>query len=182
MNTLRFSQSVMLFLSIAATAPAAADESANSLDGSPPPPVVVPAGTRVRFHLDDTLSSAKSKTGQHFSFTLLDPIEVVSQVLAPAGAHGDGTLILAGHAGKNGHEGDLTLRLDSVRSVDGNRLAFTDQRFQINGKNRKVAAGVLGFVPYVGLGARLIRGNESQVDPERPIVTVLKKPAVTAPA
>ena len=179
-RALRFSQPAMLLLSIAIGGVASADEAGNAPSTNPSPAIVVPAGAHVRFHLDAALSSAKSKTGQHFSFTLLDPIEVASNVLAAAGAPGDGTVMLAGHAGNSGHEGDLTLRLDSVRSVDGSRLAFADQRVQINGRNRKVAAGVLGFVPFAGIGARFIRGSEIQVAPDRPIETVLKKPATVA--
>jgi hypothetical protein len=168
--------------SIAAAVPASAGEAANALGGQRSSAIVVPAGTRVRFHVDSALSSAESKTGQHFSFTLLDPIAVASQVLVPAGAEGAGTVLLAGHAGTSGHEGDLTLRLDSVGSADGTRLAFADQRFEINGRNRKVTSSVLGFVPFAGMGARFIRGSESRVTPDRAIVTVLKHPATVGPA
>jgi hypothetical protein len=143
---------------------------------------VVPAGTRVRFHLDAPLSSAQSKTGQHFSFTILDPIAVGSRVLVASGVQGAGTVLLAGHAGTGGHEGDLTLRLDSVPTVDGNSLAFNDQRLELNGRNRKVASSLLGFVPFAGMGAMFIRGNESRVEPDRSIMTVLKNPASVAAA
>lgn len=162
---------------IAAVVPASAGEAGNAVGDQRTAAIVVPAGTRVRFHLDSALSSGESKTGQAFSFTLLDPIAVASRVLVPAGAEGAGTVLLAGHAGTGGHEGDLTLRLDSVGSADGKRLAFVDQRFEINGRNRKVTSSVLGFVPFAGMGARFIRGSESRVTPDRAIVTVLKHPA-----
>jgi hypothetical protein len=179
----RFRQfSTMLLVSIGASyiataVPASADDSGNALGGQRSPAIIVPAGTRVRFHVDAELSSAKSKTGQPFSFTLLGPIEVASRVLVAAGTEGAGTVLLAGHAGTSGHEGDLTLRLDSVRTVDGNRLTFADQRFELNGRNRKVTSSVLGFIPFAGMGARFIRGNESRVEPDRAIETVLKNPA-----
>jgi hypothetical protein len=143
--------------------------------------IVVPAGTVVSFHLDAAISSAQSKTGDRFTFTVIQPIAVDSRVLVPAGAHGAGTILLAGHAGSSGHEGDLTLRLDWVGTPDGNRLAFLDQRLEINGRNRKVTSGLLGFVPFAGLGARFIRGNESRVEPDHAIETVLKNPATVEP-
>jgi len=137
----------------------------------------VPPGTHLRFHLNAPLSSGKSKTGQPFAFTLLSPIRVDNGVVIPAGAQGAGTLLLAGHAGSQGHEGDLTLRLDGVRMVNGKQLRFKDQRIELNGRNRKVASGLLGFVPVVGYGAMLIRGSESRIDAKTPIETVLENAA-----
>jgi hypothetical protein len=163
---------------VAAVAPAYADEPGNGALPAPlPVGTVVPPGTQVRFHLDTALSSGQNKTGERFSFTLLEPITVDSRVLVPAGAQGVGTVFLAGHAGSSGHEGDLTLRLGSVRTPDGNRLAFADQRVEINGRNRKAASHLLGLIPFAGMGARFIRGGESRVDPDRPIETVLKNAA-----
>lgn len=141
-----------------------------------------PPGTHVRFHVNAPLSSGKSKTGQPFAFTLLLPIRVDNGVVIPAGAQGAGTLLLAGHAGSQGHEGDLTLRLDDVRMANGKQLRFKDQRFELNGRNRKAASSLLGFVPVVGYGAMLIRGSESRIDTKTPIETVLQNAAfVTSP-
>lgn len=88
-----------------------------------------------------------------------------------------GAVVLSGHAGTQGHEGDITLRIDSLRTDDGRFIAFADQRIEINGRNRKVAAALLGFVPYAGFGARFIRGSEIEVAADRPISTVLARPA-----
>jgi hypothetical protein len=139
--------------------------------------VVVPAGTRIRFHLDAPLSSAQSTTGQRFTITLLDPILFDTTTIAAAGAHGDGTVLLAGHAGTGGHEGDLTLRLDTVDTPNGNRLACGDTRVEINGTNRKVAAALLGFVPFAGIGARLIRGREIRIGSDVPVLIVTDHPS-----
>jgi hypothetical protein len=139
--------------------------------------VAIPAGTRLRFHVDAPLSSNGSKTGQAFGFILLDPIQVDGRVIAASGAVGSGTVFLAGHAGNQGHEGDLTLRLDSLNTTGDAGVTFDDQRFQINGRNRKAAATILGFVPYAGLGAMFIRGSDVRVEPSTPIETVLLRPA-----
>src|ERR1700681_3149389 len=166
---MRFTRLTLLLLfsavasGVAAVVPAYADEAGNGALAAPPSVgTVAPAGTQVRFHLDAALSSAQNKTGERFSFILLEPITVDSRVLVPAGAQGVGTVLLAGHAGTSGHEGDLTLGLGSVRTVDGNRLAFADQRVEINGRNRKAASHLLGLIPFAGMGARFIRGNDSR--------------------
>jgi hypothetical protein len=141
----------------------------------------VPAQTTLRFHLTEPLSSANSKTGAPFAFVLLDPIVVDGQTLVPSGASGSGTLLLAGHAGPSGHEGDLTLRLDSIQALDGRDVYFADQQLHIDGRNKKIMAGALGFVPFAGLGARFIRGADVRIDPSTPIDTVLDRAAPLGP-
>jgi hypothetical protein len=138
---------------------------------------IVPAGVHVRFHLDAPLSSMHSTTGQHFTFTLLDPITVGGSHIVNVGARGNGTVLLAGHAGAGGHEGDLTLRLDYVQTPGHNELAFNDARFEVNGTNHKIASGVLGFVPYAGLGAHFIRGREITIGTDTPVLFVSTRPA-----
>ncbi|MBD5606476.1 MAG: hypothetical protein IAI48_15505, partial [Candidatus Eremiobacteraeota bacterium] len=83
-------------------------------------------------------------------------------------------------AGSQGHEGDLTLRLDSLHTADGRTFSFDDQRFEIDGRNRKIVSGLLGLVPYAGVGARFIRGSDVRVDPSTPIETVLLRSATSA--
>jgi hypothetical protein len=143
-------------------------------------PGVIAAGTRLRFHLLAPVSSDQSKTGQAFTFVLLAPIEAAGLTVVAAGATGSGTVFLAGHAGTSGHEGDLTLRLDSIPTADGGLLTFADQRFAINGRNRKIQSGVLGLVPFVGVGAMFIRGSEVRVDADTPLETVLLRDATVA--
>ncbi len=149
---------------------ASAATSANGL-------AAIPAGAVVRFHLTRSIASNRTPTGEPFSFMLLDPIAVGGTTIVSGGAAGAGTVVLSGHAGTQGHEGDVTLRIDSLRTDDGRFIAFADQRIEINGRNRKVAAALLGFVPYAGFGARFIRGSEIEVATDRPISTVLARPA-----
>jgi hypothetical protein len=141
-------------------------------------PDVLVAGTRLHFRLDQTLSSDRSTTGQAFTFVLTAPVKSRSGLVLPAGSMGSGTVYLAGHAGSAGHEGDLTLRLDWLRAPLGRYVNFADQRFEINGTNRKIASAVLGFVPFVGLASRfVVRGKEVEITPSTPIETVLERPA-----
>jgi hypothetical protein len=143
-------------------------------------PQWIAAGTRVQFHLEAPISSSQSRTGQTFTFALLTPIVLAGSTIPAVGSTGSGTIVLAGHEGPNGHEGDLTLRIDTLRTADGRVVTFADQRFEINGRNYKIATGVLGFTPFVGIGARIIRGKEISVDPATPIETVLLHPATIA--
>lgn len=148
-------------------------------DANPTPPEIIPAKTALRFNVTQQLSSEKSTTGQRFDFVMLDPIVVDGRTVVAAGTTGHGTLLLAGHAGNAGHEGDLTLRLDVIPTVDDRQMIFADQLLRINGKNKKIMSGVLGFVPFAGLGARFIRGQAVVIEPDQPIQTILDRDAST---
>ena len=138
----------------------------------------VPTGTQVHFHLLTPISSNESTTGQTFGFVLLQPITTDACVIPADGSKGSGTIVLAGKAGIHGHEGDLTLTLDTIATPDGRLLTFDDQKLEINGGNHKVEAGALNLVPDVGIAANFIHGKDVKVDPSTPVETTLLRPAI----
>ena len=142
-----------------------------------PRPCTIPDGTHVLFHLMEPASSNESRTGESFQFALIAPIKTGTCTISPDGATGSGTIYLAGASGSQGHEGDLTLRIDTLRTTDGHYVNFDDQRIGINGKNRKIESAALGFTPFVGLAAMFIRGSDIKIDANTPIETVLLHPA-----
>ena len=92
----------------AAAAPAngnSATEGAAPNMPPPPPPapsqaaapatIVIPAGTRIRVQLRQTLSSKNSQTGQPFSGTLASPVRVNNRTVIRAGAQARGTVVEA---------------------------------------------------------------------------------------
>jgi len=137
----------------------------------------IPAGIKLRFHLSAPLASDRNKAGDTFTFALLDPLMLDGHVRVPQGAIGTGTVLVCGHNGTLGHEGDLTLRLDSLQVSDAETMRFADQQFEINGGNRKAESRLLGLIPDVGIAAWFMRGKEIHVDPTTPIQTVLVHPA-----
>jgi hypothetical protein len=148
--------------------------------GDPTPRVsdtTIPPGTRLRFHLTKPLASDRDKAGDAFSFALLDPVVVDGHVLAAQGAVGTGTVLVSGHNGTLGHEGDLTLRLDSIHVSDARTMRFADQQFEINGGNRKAESRILGLIPDAGIAALFMRGKEIHIDTTTAIQTVLLHPA-----
>lgn len=147
-------------------------------DQSPGTPnAAIPSGTRLRFHLTAPLASDRNKAGETFSFALLDPVVVDGQIVVAQGALGTGTVLVSGHNGTLGHEGDLTLRLDHIRVSDAKTVHFRDQQFEINGGNRKAESRILGLVPDAGIAALFMRGKEIRVDTTTPIQTMLLHPA-----
>ena len=123
----------------------------------------LPPGTPLQVKLSEALSSNGSKTGQVFAFTMATPVTVEGRVVVEAGAKGKGTVVLAGHAGGSGHEGDLKLRFNSVSAAGGGMLPLAAD-FTTEGHKRKTAALLSGFIPFVGMGAPyLIRGDDIEI-------------------
>ncbi len=168
-------RSAALFASVIAIVPSGAPADDANI-------CTIPAGTHVTFLLDAPLSSAKNQTGEAFGFTLVHPIEAPSCTIPADGAVGLGLVFLSGASGSNGHEGDLTIRPDSIRTPDGRVVTFDDQRIGINGRNRKIASTLLGFVPFAGVAAGYIRGSDIRIDDKTPIDTVLLHPATVTKA
>lgn len=142
----------------------------------------IPSGTRLRFHLTAPLASDRNKAGDAFSFALLDPVVVDGQVLVARGALGTGTVLVSGHNGTLGHEGDLTLRLNGVRVSESKAVHFADQQFEVNGGNRKAESRILGIIPDAGIAALFMRGKEIHIDTTTPMQTVLLHPAAITDA
>jgi len=139
--------------------------------------VTLPIGTRIAFHVNEPLSANKTKTGEQFQFALTEALKYHDQVIIPAGQIGNGTVLLAGHSSMGGHEGDLTLRLDWIQTNDGRFVAFNNQQVKINGKKRSGEVSFLRLIPYVGMGANLMNGSNSEIDQNRVISTTLTQEA-----
>lgn len=114
-------------------------------------PVVIPAGTRIRVQLAQTLSTQGSQAGEPFSGTVLDPVQVNGQTIIPAGAQAQGTVIEAKSQGHFAGQAVLAVRLERVRT--GGRTypvqTSTVERFE-KGKGKRSAIMTGGGV---GIGA-----------------------------
>lgn len=140
----------------------------------------IPAGTQIRFHLDSQLSSNGSKTGQRFTFTMLDPIAIGDRVVVPSGSVGQGTVLLAGPAAWAGHEGDLTLQLDSVQTATGQILKFTDQRLEVNGPKFRGSESL--FHTSIMTLPKDLQGHDVTIDTNRTLTTDLTSSATVVGA
>jgi hypothetical protein len=81
-----------------------------------PQPIVVPAGTRIRVRLAQTLSTKESQTGDPFSGRLVSPIAVDGQTVIPAGARARGVVTESKGLGRFKGQAVLAIRLDSIAS------------------------------------------------------------------
>ncbi|MGC9291576.1 MAG: BON domain-containing protein [Acidobacteriaceae bacterium] len=116
-----------------------------------PQVTTIPAGTRIRVQLAQTLSTKESQTGDQFSGTLADPVVVNGQTVIRAGAQASGTVTEAKSQGRFKGQAILAVRLDSVRADGHTYPVQTSQveRFE-QGKGKRTAYMTGGGA---GLGA-----------------------------
>ena len=137
--------------------PAGPSESANQTakEATPPPqPLVVPAGTPISVVLDQAVGSKISSSGQQFSATVSQPVEVDGQVVIPHHARATGIVRQAKPAGRFKGGAVLQLTLTSVE-INGtsHRIQTTSSTHASKGKGKRTAALVGG-----GAGAGAIIG------------------------
>ncbi len=130
--------------------------------GMPPPPassaaaaqgqtVVVPAGTRVRVRLNQTLSTRDSQTGDPFYGVLASSVQVNGQVIIPAGAQARGVVTEAQPLGRFKGQAVLAIRLDGIRSGGQTYMVRTGRVVRVEqGKGKRSAILTGGGA---GLGA-----------------------------
>jgi hypothetical protein len=95
---------------------------ANSPDGASPaasaapapaPTISVPAGTRIRVRLLDTLDTRRNRAGDPFTATLDEPLVDGDRVVVPTGTIFRGHIVAAKASGRFKGRAVMTLRLDA---------------------------------------------------------------------
>ncbi len=120
---------------------------------APPQPITIPAGTRIRVQLGQTLGTKESQVGETFSATVADPVVVNGLTVIPAGASASGTVTDVKKLGHFMGNAQLAVRLDSI-SANGATYPVrtsTVERFE-KGKGKRTALMTGGGA---GVGALL---------------------------
>jgi hypothetical protein len=119
-----------------------------------PQPIVVPAGTRIRVRLGQTLSTKQNQTGDPFSGVLANSVRVNGQTVIPAGARARGVVTESKGLGKFKGQAVLAIRLDSVSAGGRTYQVRTSHVERVEqGKGKRSAAltgGGAGFGAIVG--------------------------------
>ena len=114
-------------------------------------PIVVPAGTRIRVRLGQTISTKQSQTGDPFSGVVVDPVRVNGETVIPAGARARGVVTQSRGLGRFEGQALLAIRLDDV-SAGGRTYRVSTSRVERveQGKGKRSAIMTGGGA---GLGA-----------------------------
>ena len=130
---------------IPAQAPAGAPAQA-AAPAPPPPPaaLVIPAGTRIRISLAQTLSSKTSQAGDSFSASVLTPVVIDGTTVIRRGASASGTVIEAKSLGRFKGHAVLAIRLDAVRADGRTYPVATSTVERVEKGKGKRTAGFIG--------------------------------------
>lgn len=92
---------------------------------SPSAPNILQDGTVVKLRLTENLTSATAKAGQQVSFEVLDEVDVEGVPVIAKGAQALATITGAESKKSMGRAGKLDVNIDSVRLVDGEKVALS---------------------------------------------------------
>jgi hypothetical protein len=110
-----------------------------------PKPIVVPAETVISVVLDETLGSKISTSGQQFTASVREPVEVDGRVAIPKGARATGIVRDAKPAGRFKGGAQLELTLTSIEVHGKNYDVHTTAPNEVSkGKGKRTAAMVGG--------------------------------------
>ncbi|HVP42680.1 MAG TPA: hypothetical protein VMS96_04580 [Terriglobales bacterium] len=108
-------------------------------------PVVVPEGTVLTVRLNQAVGSKISNSGDPFSATIAEPVQVGDKVVIPKGAEAAGTVTEAVPLGRFKGGAKLALKLNSV-TINGKKydVQTTGVAESAKGKGKRTAAMVGG--------------------------------------
>jgi hypothetical protein len=89
-----------------------------------PQPLLLADGTPVALQLDETISSAHARVGDHLSFLVVRDVTVQGFTVIPAGSTASGSLARVHGRRVLGIGGNLVLKLDSVELANGDHVAL----------------------------------------------------------
>lgn len=137
----------------AANAPGAAPSASRRMaeEEPKPAPVVVPAGTLLTVRLGEALGSKISQSGQTFTASVAQPVEVEGKTVIPAGATASGVVVSAKPLGRFKGAASLQVKLTSVE-INGSPHSIETSSVvrSATGKGKRTAAMIGGGA---GLGA-----------------------------
>lgn len=160
---------------------------------APPKPLVVPAGTTLTVRLGQTLGSKSSQTGESFTATVIQPVNVNSKVAIPAASAVKGSVVNAQAKGKVKGEAVLQLALKEI-TVKGHaypiETSMASTTSKGKGKRNAVTTGggaLIGGIAGGGKGAAIgaaagfaggaLTGNKQIEIPAESVLSFqLKKP------
>ena len=132
------------------------------------PEVTIPARTRLHVRLDQTLDSRRSRAGESFTATLVEPIVVGAQTVVPKGTRFRGHVTASGASGRLKGRAVLAVRLDSfdLRGKTYKVETWTRRRVSAGHKKRNelligggtALGAALGAVAGGGKGALIGAG------------------------
>ena len=125
----------------------------------PEPSLVIPAGTRIRVRMAETIDTKHTHPGAAFTATLDEPVVVGDRVAVPAGTPFAGTILASKSSGRFRGRARLELSLVSFHMMGKTYQVRTTPDTRVSGSHRKQDAVLLAGVPGTGAGIGALAGG-----------------------
>ncbi|OFV94247.1 MAG: hypothetical protein A3F68_08560 [Acidobacteria bacterium RIFCSPLOWO2_12_FULL_54_10] len=116
--------------------------------------VEIPAGTKLRIRLDQTLDTSRNRRGDSFAAKLDTPLMLEEKVVLPQGTPVQGHITAAKPSGRLKGRGFMTLTLDSLHPNDQSYQVVSNSQSRATGSHKKrnlmFIGGGSGFGTLVG--------------------------------
>jgi hypothetical protein len=135
--------------------------------------VTIPGGTPVTLRMVDTIDSGNANVGDTFEFKVDDDVVVNGYVVIARGAAGKGEVTKVDRAGTHGHPGSLSIELEYVYAVDGEKVRLSGNNKTAVGEQKKGAASTATIIGYATLGIgglfahNFVKGRNVTLDPSK---------------
>jgi hypothetical protein len=121
--------------------------------------VVIPAGTRIRVRLAQTLDTRNTRLGERFGATLDTPIMAGHRVLVPRGTPFEGSITETKNSGRFKGRAVMQVRLNSFRLHGTTYHIATAPDTAVSGNHKKRNLVLMGGGPAAGAGIGAIAGG-----------------------
>jgi hypothetical protein len=124
-----------------------------------PEPVTIAAGTPIKIRTQTELSTKSAKTGDSFTATLAEPIEVEGKVIAPRGAVVEGRVVDSDPGGRVKGLATISIRLTQLRVGDRNVAIQTRAIARQAHATKRKDASKVGIGAGIGAAIGAIAGG-----------------------
>jgi hypothetical protein len=117
------------------------------------------------------VDSHTAQVGDKIAFTLAADLKAGDQIVAPTGSTAVGKVIQVDHTSMGGLPGEIVFEVDSL-SVNGTEIPLRGSE-ALAGKGQINKARSLAFIPFVGITAVAVHGQDAQIAAGAPLTATI---------